>query len=78
MAAYVRLVLRLVIFCVLVIGAVLLSEPPSALANGCCSVCAREYDACLTSCEPKPACDLPGGFCDQQLQACDKTCDPHC
>lgn len=51
MSGFVKLALRLIILCVLVIGAVLLSQPPAVLADrACCDGCSSTEESCIEFC----------------------------
>ena len=71
MAAYVKVAVRLVILCVLVIGVVMVSEPPSALANACCDGCAQGLGNCLHQCFGNLHCD---NNCENEYALCLKGC----
>lgn len=72
MPAYVKFALRLIILCVLVIGAVLVSEPPSAFACTIpqVTICGDQLDTCLGSCHDNGCVTN----CENAYRACLRAC----
>lgn len=74
MSAYLRIALRLIILCVLVMAVVLVSNPPTAFActQQQCEACALALDHCLANCHPfTQACV---NACDAQAKECADAC----
>ena len=71
MSAYVRLALRLIILCVLVMAVVLVSNPPTALAENCCQACGNADEICVERCGVNQSCI---NACMSNLSVCLKEC----
>jgi hypothetical protein len=72
MFVYSKLVLRFVILCALVLGAIVMSRPaPVAAYQDCCQTCQNEYTSCLSDCGHDVSCRIG---CARELKVCGEGC----
>jgi hypothetical protein len=63
-------------FLVLVLSTLAVSQPRTASAAICCSLCEPRYDACAAACAPGDSkCELA---CTDRLNSCERQCNPGC
>jgi hypothetical protein len=59
-----------------VLSALIISQPRTASAGLCCTVCGDIYDSCTANCAfTNPTCFQN---CFHSEQACDRGCNPSC
>lgn len=74
MSGYQKILVRFGILAVLVVGARMLTPPPT-LAFDCCLDCAHQWEQCRLTCEGQFGCEE---LCAQEEMDCFSGCGPPC